>query len=164
LSQVYKQNGLFYGDYAAEMAKPLSENALDEMEQNIFRAEYSGEWDGGRTFFVEHEFERTAARLGFDVQTVDPYVEALRSMRENAKNQDEARVISNALFKMQNAGEFGLTDSDKEKIMNETYIAMEAATEDLERRQITHDAYAYRYMEEMKAENAAGKNGGNENV
>ena len=72
LSQVYKQNGLFYGDYAAEMAKPLSLNALEEMEANIYRAQFSGEWDAGKVYWVEHEFERTAARLGFDVQTVDP--------------------------------------------------------------------------------------------
>lgn len=164
LSQVYKQNGLFYGDYAAEMAKPLSLNALEEMEANVYRAEYSGEWDGARTYWVEHEFERTAARLGFDVQTVDPYVEALRSMKENAKNQDEARVVANALFKMQNAGEFGLSDSDKEQIMNETYVAMAAATENRERREIATEAHTYRRLEELEQQIAAGENGGNENV
>ena len=166
LADVYETNGINAPmvQYVRDMAKPLSENALNEMEANIYRAQYTGDWDQGRVWYVQKEFARTAERLGYDMDGHDPYIEALRSMRENAKNQDEARVISNALFKMQNAGEFGLTDSDKEKIMNETYIAMEAATEDLERRQITHDAYAYRYMEEMKAENAAGKNGGNENV
>ena len=164
LSQVYKQNGLFYGDYAAEMAKPLSEDAINEMEANIFRTEYSGEWDAGKVYWVEHEFERTGARLGFDVQTVDPYVEALRSMKENAKNQDEARAVSNALFKIMNAGEFGLTDSDKEQIMNETYIAMASATEDRERREIATEAHTYRSLEELEQQIAAGENGGNEKV
>lgn len=164
LSQVYKQNNLFYGDYAAEMAKPLSEDAINEMEANIYRAQFSGEWDAGKVYWVEHEFERTAARLGFDVQTVDPYVEALRSMKDNAKNPDEARVVANAIFKMQNAGEFGLSDSDKEQIMNETYIAMAAATEDRERREIATEAHTYRRLEELEQQIAAGENGGNENV
>lgn len=166
LADVYETNGInaHMVQYVRDMAKPLSLNALDEMEQNVFRAEYSGEWDGARTYWVEHEFERTAARLGFDVQTVDPYVEALRSMKENAKNQDEARVVANALFKMQNAGELGMSDSDKEQIMNETHIAMAAATEGRERREIATEASTYRRLEELEQQIAAGENGGNENV
>lgn len=166
LADVYETNGINENmvQYVRDMAKPLSLNALEEMEANIYRAQFSGEWDAGKVYWVEHEFERTAARLGFDVQTVDPYVEALRSMKENAKNPDEARAVSNALFKIMNAGEFGLTDSDKEQIMNETYIAMAAATEDRERREIATEAHTYRRLEELEQQIAAGENGGNENV
>ena len=85
-------------------------------------------------------------------------------MKDNAKNPDEARVISNALFKIMNAGEFSLSDSDKEQIMNETYVAMAAATEDRERREIATEAHTYRRLEELEQQLAAGENGGNENV
>lgn len=168
LADVYQANGINENmvQYVRDMAKPLSLNALEEMEVNIYRAQYTGDWDDGRVWFVKKEFARTAERLGYDMDGHDPYTEALRSMKENAQNPDEARAISSGLFQLLNASDLSLSEADRERIFNETMEKAAAASADRELRETAREASTYRALEMLEAESKQndGTNGGNENV
>lgn len=168
LADVYETNGINEKmvQYVRDMAKPLSESALNEMEAAIYSAQYTGDWNEGRVWWVKNEFSRTAKRLGYDMDGNDPYTEALRSMKENAQNPDEARAIGSGLFQLLNASELSLSDADRERIFNETMEKAAAASADRELRETAHDSNVYRALQELdeKSQQDDGKIGGNENV
>lgn len=168
LADVYETNGINENmvQYVRDMAKPLSLNALEEMEAAIYSAQYTGDWNEGRVYWVKNEFARTADRLGYNMDGHDPYTEALRSMKENAQNPDEARAISSGLFQLLNASDLSLSEADRERIFNETMEKAAAASADRELRETAREASTYRALEMLEAESKQndGTNGGNENV
>lgn len=137
LGDVYEQTGLYYADYARDMAKPISSEALENMEYAIAKAEYTGEWDEGRIYWTRHAFDEQEKRLGFDANDADPFVTALKAMRPG-ETVDNQRLISNTIMQMTN--DFNMTDTEKTRLFDEVTAKMEAASAAAEEKEIKRQA------------------------
>lgn len=140
LAGLYRQNGLFYADHVDAMAKPISQEALDNLEYCIAAYEQLGKWPfEEKCHWTQHTFAEAASRYGFDVADgKDAYVEALKSARAG-QTPEAQRVLSGAIAQIQNGREY-LTDAQKAEILNNATAKVAALTDQTEAREIARQA------------------------
>ena len=85
LGDLFDANGLYYSQLAREMAKPISQEALSNIDQSIAAYEWNGEWDEHRTYWTQNSFNEYAERMGFGSETADPFVNVLKTMRKKTR-------------------------------------------------------------------------------
>lgn len=163
LSQAYDKNDLYFAKYAKEMAAPIPSNVLDQWEQAIAYADYTGEWDENRIYWERREFEKAANRLGFEPNGDDPFVEALRSMRADA-DVDTQRVISGAISQIVNDMSHRMTDEEKTRLLDSVMDEMDKVAKAAEQKEITSQARIYEALKDVANNSTAAENGGNDDV
>ena len=139
LADLYRQNGLYYADAVDAMAKPISQEALDDMQYAVNSYEQLGKWPEDRIYWTKGEFSEAASRYGFDVSDGrDPYVEALKSARAG-QTPDAQRILSGAIAQIQNGREY-LTDAQRAEIFNDATAKVKALAEATEAAEISRQA------------------------
>lgn len=139
LADLYRQNGLYYADHVDAMAKPVSQEALDNMQYAVDSYEQLGKWPEDKIYWTKGEFSEAASRYGFDVADgKDAYIEALKAAREG-KSVEEQRILSSAITQIQNGREH-LTDAQKAEIFNDATAKAKAVVENAEAREINKQA------------------------
>ena len=140
LADLYRQNGLYYADYVDAMAKPISQDALENLEYCVGAYEGLGKWPfEDKCYWTQNAFAEAASRYGFDVADgKDAYVEALKSARAG-QTPEAQRILSGAIAQIQNGREY-LTDSQKAEIFNDASAKVKALADDAEAREISRQA------------------------
>lgn len=158
LADLYRQNGLYYADHVDAMAKPVSQEALDNLDYCVGAYEMLGQWPfDEKCYWTQHEFEEAASRYGFDVADGrDAYVEALKAAREG-KSVEEQRILSSAITQIQNGREH-LTDAQKAEIFNDATAKAKAVVENAEAREINKQAVTQGLMDVINTVHEAQEN------
>lgn len=141
LGELYRKNGLFYADHLDNMAAPIPEDALENLEYCVGAYESLEKWPfDEKCHWTQNAFAEAATRYGFDVADgKDAYVEALKAARAN-KSPEEQRIISEAIIQIQRGNEYGMDDSQKATIFNGVTEKLEALANDAEAREISRQA------------------------
>lgn len=151
LADLYRQNGLFYADHVDAMAKPISQEALDNLEYCVGAYEQLGKWPfDEKCYWTQHEFSEAASRYGFDVADGrDAYVEALKSARAG-QTPDAQRILSQAVAQIQNGAEY-MTDAQKAEIFNDATAKVKALADATEAREISRQAATQETLDAIRA-------------
>jgi len=152
LADLYRQNGLYYADHVDAMAKPVSQEALDNLDYCVGAYEMLGQWPfDEKCYWTQHEFEEAASRYGFDVADGrDAYVEALKAARKG-KSPEEQRVISDAIIQIQRGNEYGMDDSQKATLFNGVTEKLELLAHNTEQREIYQQAKTQQTVDAIRA-------------
>ena len=154
LADLYRQNGLYYADYVDSMAKPISQEALDNMQYAVDSYEQLGKWPEDKIFWTKDAFAEAATRYGFDVADgKDAYVEALKDARAG-KSVEEQRILSGAISEILKGQEY-LTDAQKAEIFNDATAKAKAVVENAEAREINKQAVTQGLMDVINTVNEA---------
>lgn len=161
LADVFDSQKLYYGNYARELAKPVSEEAISNLEYCVGAYEGLGKWPfDNKCYWTRNAFAEAASLYGFDVADgKDAYVEALKAAREG-KSVEEQRVISEAIIKIQRGNEYGMDDSQKATIFDGVTEKLEALSNDKEAREIQRQAVTQGLMDVINTVHEAQKGGG----
>jgi len=151
LGELYRKNGLFYADHLDEMAKPISETAIENLEYCVGAYEGLGKWPfDDKCYWTQNAFAEAASRYGFDVADgKDAYVEALKSARAG-QTPEAQRILSGAIAQIQNGREY-LTDSQKAEIFNDASAKVKALADDAEAREISRQAATQEAIDTIRA-------------
>lgn len=151
LGELYRKNGLFYADHLDEMAKPISETAIENLEYCVGAYEGLGKWPfEDKCYWTQNAFAEAASRYGFDVADgKDAYVEALKSARAG-QTPEVQRILSGAIAQIQNGREY-LTDSQKAEIFNDASAKVKALADDAEAREISRQAATQEAIDTIRA-------------
>ena len=94
LEGAYRKNGLYFADMAKEMQKPISNQALNDMELVLAYFDHNVASHGiynlemARARWTHDQFAAQAARLGMDLsEEADPYEYALNLMRDKYEEE-----------------------------------------------------------------------------
>lgn len=88
LEKAFDKNGLYLKTAAAEMQKPLSERAINEMAEVLAFQAYSeakGEWNFPieRAAWTKGEFQKQIDRLGLEDNTANPYSAIIEGLADS---------------------------------------------------------------------------------
>lgn len=152
LGELYRKNGLFYADHLDEMAKPISETAIENLEYCVGAYEGLGKWPfDDKCYWTQNAFAEAASRYGFDVADGrDAYVEALKAARKG-KSPEEQRVISDAIIQIQRGNEYGMDDSQKATLFNGVTEKLELLAHNTEQREIYQQAKTQQTVDAIRA-------------
>ena len=158
LADVFDSQKLYYGNYARELAKPISEEALDNLDYCVGAYEMLGQWPfDEKCYWTKDAFAEAATRYGFDVTDGrDPYLEALKAARAG-KSVEEQRILSSAITQIQNGREH-LTDAQKAEIFNDATAKAKAIVENAEAREINKQAVTQGLMDVINTVHEAQEN------
>lgn len=166
LGDVYEKYGLYYSSYARELAKPISQEAVENLGYCVGAYEMLGKWPfEEKCHWTQNEFAEAAARYGFNMTDgKDAYIEALKAAREG-KSVEEQRILSSAISKILNGREY-MTDAQKAEIFENATAKAKAVVENVEAREINKQAVTQGLMDVIntvhEAQENAVKGGGND--
>lgn len=164
LADLYRQNGLYYADYVDAMAKPISQDALENLEYCVGAYEGLGKWPfDDKCYWTQNAFAEAATRYGFDVADgKDAYVEALKDARAG-QTPEAQRILSSAIAQIQNGREY-LTDAQRAEIFNDASAKVKALADATEAAEINRQAATQEALDAIRstAEPAAAVEGGAE--
>lgn len=151
LADLYRQNGLYYADYVDAMAKPISQEALDNLEYCCGAYEGLGKWPfEEKCYWTQNAFAEAASRYGFDVADgKDAYIEALKSARAG-QTPEAQRILSGAIAQIQNGREY-LTDAQRAEIFNDASAKVKALADDAEAREISRQATTQEALDAIRS-------------
>lgn len=154
LADVFDSQKLYYGNYARELAKPISEEALNNLDYCCGAYEMLGKWPfEEKCYWTQNAFAEAASRFGFDVADgKDAYVEALKSARAG-QTPEAQRILSSAIAQIQNGREY-LTDAQKAEIFNDATAKVKAFADDAEAREISIQANTQTALDAIRAASA----------
>lgn len=152
LGELYRKNGLFYADHLDAMAKPIPEDAIENLEYCVGAYEGLGKWPfDDKCYWTQNAFAEAASRYGFDVADgKDVYIEALKAAR-NGKSPAEQRIISEAIIQIQRGNEYGMSDAQKATLFDGVTEKLEALANDAEAREISRQATTQEALDTIRA-------------
>lgn len=152
LADLYRQNGLYYADHVDAMAKPIPEDAIENLEYCVGAYEGLGKWPfDDKCYWTQNAFAEAASRYGFDVNDgKDVYIEALKAAR-NGKSPEEQRIISEAIIQIQRGNEYGMSDAQKATLFDGVTEKLEALANDTEAREISRQATTQEALDTIRA-------------
>ena len=152
LADVFDSQKLYYGNYARELAKPISEEALNNLDYCCGAYEMLGKWPfDEKCVWTKDAFAEAATRYGFNMtDTKDPYIEALKNARKG-KSPEEQRVISEAIIEIQRGNEYGMDDSQKATLFNGVNDKLELLAHNTEQREIYQQAKTQQTIDAIRA-------------
>ena len=156
LSQLYKKNHYFYADQVADMAKPIPQQAMDDIAYCVNRYDYCGKWDedsDSHIYWNPNEFARAANRLGFDDTAADPFESVLYQLKtQYADSPKVQHAAAHAIQELRNDRE--MTRSEREQYFNEAVQHLNDLSKETQDLQLRYEAA------QGKAEAKASSNGG----
>lgn len=157
LGELYRQSGLYYGDFVDSMAAPIPETALENLQYCVDSYEGLGKWPfEDKCYWTRNAFAEAASRYGFDVTTgADAYIEALKSAREG-QTPEAQRILSGAIIQIQQGNEIGMTDAQKAEIFNDASAKVKALADATEAREISRQATTQSALDAIQARADAG--------
>lgn len=154
LSDVYKQNGLYYAPYLADMARPIGTEELDNLQYCCDSYEQLGTWPEEKLTWTQHAFEEAADRLGFNMTDGrDAYVEALKAARQGQPPEVQ-RILSDAIIQIQRGAEY-MTDEQKAQLFNDATAKINALADEKEAAEITRQANTQEALDLISNEGGA---------
>lgn len=152
LGQIYAKNNLYYADYVASMAKPIPQQALDDLEYCVNRFDYcGGVWDDdsdAKIMWTKGEFAKASERYGYEDSEIDPFEDALYFMKQRyADDPDAQKAAGYAIRQMQTED---MTPTEKANLFNQTADTIKSKAAERTDQQTRYDAAQY------KAENHGG--------
>jgi hypothetical protein len=152
LADVFDSQKLYYGNYARELAKPVSEEALNNLDYCCGAYEMLGKWPfDEKCVWTKNAFAEASTRYGFNMtDTKDPYVEALKNARKG-KSPEEQRIISEAIIQIQRGNEYGMDDSQKATLFNGVNDKLELLAHNTEQREIYQQAKTQQTIDAIRA-------------
>lgn len=136
LEGLYRNNGLYFEKLAKDMQKPISSQAIEEMERTLAYYDYNVKKKGiydlpidKQAYWTKGEFAEQATRLGYDLKNEsDPYEYALTEMQrvlneERIYGDTETKAIATAQSialgnAMQEISEAKRTGADESSVFN----------------------------------------------
>ena len=125
IEDAFKKHGLYFASLAHEMSKPISNEAIHDMEMVFAYADY----DAGKGIidlpmdkarWTKNQFAEQAQRLGYDISNEsDPYEYALAEMKRKLENDyffsesKEEKVIASAQSMAVDAAMSEITEAKK---------------------------------------------------
>lgn len=98
---VYKKNGYYYADLVQHMTDSIPQAAIDDMQYNVSRYDYTGTWDDSsdsHIYWTKGEFAKAYERYGFGDSDSDPYESALYALKHQyGANADAQHAIGYAI-------------------------------------------------------------------
>lgn len=164
LGELYRKNGLFYADHLDNMAAPIPEDALENLEYCIGAYESLEKWPfDEKCHWTQNAFAEAATRYGFDVADgKDAFIEALKSAREG-QTPEAQRILSGAIIEIQRGNEYGMSDTQKAEIFNDASAKVKALMDATEAAEINRQATTQEAIDLAKAAaGAASDEGGAE--
>lgn len=152
IADVFDSQKLYYGNYARELAKPVSEEALSNLEYCVGAYEGLNKWPfDEKCYWTQNAFAEAASRFGFDVADgKDAYVEALKAARAN-KSPEEQRIISEAIIQIQRGNEYGMSDAQKATLFDGVTEKLELLAHNTEQREIYQQAKTQQTVDAIRA-------------
>ena len=155
LATLYRQNGLYYSSYLAEMAAPIDNEAINNMQYCVDAYEQLGKWVfDEKCAWTKQAFLEASLRYGFEsTNGEDAFITALKAARQG-ESQDGQRILSEAIYKIQQGGEY-LTDAQKAEIFNDATMNVKAQADLAESREIKKQAVTQGLMNTINTIEAA---------
>ena len=97
IGAAFKKNKLFFADRAADMVKPISDQALQDAAYVCGSYDIYGTAQVDRMRYSGSEFKKQAQRMGYDISDADPYIAALNAEREKC-DPNESKGVYRRLY------------------------------------------------------------------